>query len=264
MTFQKKEVACDRCGLFGMCRVVGLGTDEGERFNQVVSRREHVAKGDLLCEADGPFQSIFAVKSGAFKSFMRMDDGSEQIVDFHFPGELIGLEGVATRKYGFGVRALTPASVCRMQVVDLALSPAEMMRFQQRLSEALSRKVHHSQGAFMLIGSPTAERTLALFLLGLSDRFAERGLPAYRFRLPMGRDDIANYLGLANETVSRLLNRFQSQGIITVRARDTQLCDVSRLRDVAGLTAGSAAPEAASMTSAEIRSIRPALARTAN
>lgn len=254
MTFNKKEVVCERCELFGMCRAVGLGKVDDERFGRMVSRRQRVAKNELLYKADAPFQSVYAVKSGAFKSFVLMEDGYEQIVDFHFPGELIGLEGVAMGHYGFGVRALTPGSVCSMQMTDLPLNAPEMLRFHQRLSEALSRKVHHCQGTFMLIGSQTAEQTLAIFLLGISERLAERGMPAYHFRLPMGREDIANYLGLANETVSRVLNRFQTQGIIAVRARDTRLCDMPRLRDVAGLQAPAAA------RTAEVRNIRPALA----
>jgi len=235
MTTVNREVACEQCELFGMCRTVGLGWGDDAQLERMVSRRFRVAKDEPLYEAGAACDTIFAVKSGTFKSVVKMADGHEQIVDFHYPGELIGVEGIDSGRYGFAVSALTPASVCRMRIVDLPLGNAARMRFDQRLVEALSRTVRQCHGSFLLIGAQSAEHTLAAFLIGISDRFRARGLPAYRFRLPMRREDIANYLGLAIETVSRLFSRFQGDGILAIEARDTRILDMNRLRALARL-----------------------------
>lgn len=233
----KNEVVCNLCDLFGMCRVAGLNSGDDERLERIVSRRLQVTRGRPLFAAAERFQYVYAVKSGAFKSYILMKDGCEQIVDFHFPGELIGMEGMSLGHYAYAVSALEPGSVCRMRVTDLPLPDAELMQFRQRLAEALSRKMHHCQSAFLLIGSQSVERSLAIFLLNLSERFIERGLQGYRFRLPMCREDIANYLGIANETVSRVLSRMQEQKLITVSGRNIQLRDPARLRGIARIEA---------------------------
>ncbi len=235
MTTARNEVACQQCELHGLCRGLGLGSSDETCLQRVVSRRLPVAKHELLYPANAPGDAVFAVKSGTFKSVVALADGSEQIVDFHYPGELIGLEGVAAGHYGFAVRALTPSGVCRMRIDDLPLAPEEQLQFQRRLAEALSRKAHHSHSSFLLIGAKGAEQRLATFLIGVSERLSVRGLPSRRFRLPMGRHDIANYLGLAVETVSRTFTRFQNDGILTLRARDTRIVDMQRLRDLARL-----------------------------
>ena len=229
----KSEVVCNLCELFGLCRVAGLNSGDDARLERIVSRRLQIKRGRMLFAAGEKFKYVYAVKAGAFKSYLLMENGCEQIVDFHFPGELIGLEGMALGHYAYAASVLESGSVCRMRITELPLSDTELMQFWQRQAEALSRRVHHCQSAFLLIGSKSVERSLAIFLLNLSERFVERGLPGYRFRLPMGREDIANYLGVANETVSRVLTRMQEQGLIAVSGRNIQLRVPVRLRELA-------------------------------
>lgn len=228
------EVVCDHCGLYGLCRLAGLETDDTELLERIVARRQPVAKGQVLYRAGDPSNGVFAVKSGAFKAYVEGEDGPK-VVDFHLGGELLGLEALEGGRYGQTVEALEAGSVCAMAVDDTQLVGQPLLEFQQQLIRTMSEKIQHDQWLTSLIGTQSAEQRVAAFLVNLSHRLADRGLPATEFRLPMSRDDIADYLGLALETVSRMFRRFQAQGLLVARGRYTRLFDPDGLRDLAGI-----------------------------
>jgi CRP/FNR family transcriptional regulator len=228
-------VECESCGLYGMCQVAGLDAPVPDLIDEIVGRREPIAINQNVITAGMPFGEIYAVKSGSFKTYATLANGEQQIIDFYYPGELMGLEGMSERVYPLSVEALEASSVCRLDFSKLNLLGERMGEFQQQLILALSRRARQDQWVPLLMGAQNAEQRTATFLLSLSDRFAEHDLPSLRFKLPMSRHDIANYLGLAVETVSRMFQRFQSMDLLEVHGRHVELRDIDALRVIAGL-----------------------------
>lgn len=243
---KKSTVECDACGLYGMCKVAGLETSNTDILDGIGSLNQKHPQDFLLIEAGTPFNAIYAVKTGSYKTFLINSAGEEQIIDFHFPGELIGLEGLVNGTYPYSVRAMEAGAICRMDVSDLTPLGDRLIPFQNQLIQALSRKTLLDLWLPQMMGAQSAEQRLAVFLVSLSCRFASHDLPNIDFRLSMSRTEIANYLGLAVETVSRMFQRFQTQGLIGVRGRQIHLEDIDGLIQLAGLPAEEATLNSAS------------------
>ncbi len=224
------EVRCEACGLYALCRTAGLENPDSDLLDRIVARHQPVAKHEILFGAGDAFATVYAVKSGAFKTSITPDDGREQIIEFHFAGELLGLDGIAWGRYPYTARALEPGSVCAMSFDHLDLLGARFTEFQSHLIHQLGGRLAQDQWASTLARRYSAEERLAGFLLSVSERLGAHGFSADEFRLPMSRDDIASYLGLATETVCRLFRRFQAEGMVIARGKYTRLCDLDALR----------------------------------
>jgi CRP/FNR family transcriptional regulator len=233
VSLDEAEVACSDCGLDPMCTVLDYGETGSGVPESVLLRRRQVATGEALFSAGEPFEAIYAVKSGSFKALMSEQLADDRVVGFYFAGELVGVEGLADQHYANTVRALEPGQVCVLHLdrVDQAHRSEQLV--QQALIEMLSREVAVNQQLMSALVRQNAEQRVAAFLLSLSERLSRRGLDADRFNLRMSRGDIGSYLGLARETVSRLLTRFQQQGLIRMRSKQVELTDADRLRLIA-------------------------------
>ncbi len=232
-------VECSACALLALCRMAGLGVDE-TRLAEVVGRKRPVARGAEVHRRER--RSVIAVRSGALKSEMPRPGGEAQIVAFHLPGELVAL-AAADEEGEPEVRtvALMPSEICELPVSDLpGFAPEEAARFHLRLAQDATAALLAAQRTLAWTRGEGAEARLAGFLLDIAARFASRDLPAQAFRLPMPRRDIANFLGLAEETVCRLFRRFHGRGWIAVSGKRIVLRDPARLRTVAAGTAADA------------------------
>jgi CRP/FNR family transcriptional regulator len=218
-----------------MCQVAGLDTKDIALLESMVMRRQRIAKDETLIAAGKSFDTIYAIKSGAFKTVTTTADGQEQIINFHFPGELIGLEAVEHGRHAYSVLPLEDSSVCRLNYANLNVLGPRMKDFQHQLIRAMSRRVLHDQWMSALLGTQHAEQRVAAFIVSIAARLSDRGLPAHQFRLPMSRDDIGNYLGLAVETVSRMFKQFHNRDILMARGRNTQIKDIDALKGIANI-----------------------------
>jgi CRP/FNR family transcriptional regulator len=228
------EVACDDCGLFGICLVAGLDEPDLDLLDRVIERRQVVARGDSLFRAEQPFEAVYAVKSGSFKTYVGAGADEAQVVGFHLPGELLGLDALKHGRYSTTAEALEAGSVCQLRFGDLERLGERFPQFQEQLIEAMSEQLLHGQRLAVLSGKQTAEERLAAFLCNLSERLAGRGLSGVEFRLAMSRQDIADYLGLAVETVSRTFKRFQARGWLSVSGKHLCLRGLSELEALSG------------------------------
>ncbi len=231
---RRPEVECRDCELFGICRVAGLGSIDDSLLESVVSRRCQVAKGEKLLVPGTPFRGIFAVKSGAFRTLSGAGQG-DRVAGFHFLGELIGLETIEGGRYLDTVEALEDSSVCELSFSRLHRLGPRLVQFQEQLIHAMSRRMLHDQQICSLVRAQNSEQRLAAFLYSVASRLNPGHQPAAEFRLPMLRDDIANYLGLAVETISRLLTQFNQRGVANLRGRNAWILDFDALRSMAGL-----------------------------
>ncbi len=223
--------ACSRCSLARLCLPMGLSESQTCRLDNLVEPSAPLHADDHLFRIDDPFTTIYAVRSGCFKSYVVDGEGREQVLGFHLPGELMGLDAIYTHRHRRNAVALDTGTVCKLPYADLTRLATEMPQLQQQIMRLLSKDISTLEN---MVADHTADERLAGFLLGLSSRYHHRGFSATRFRLAMPRRDIANYLRLAPETVSRILARFQADGLIAVERRDMELLDTERLRQTAG------------------------------
>ena len=227
------EVDCNNCGLYKLCMLAGLDTDE-TILNNIVERRKNVASADYLYHAGHNFDSIFAVKSGSFKSISYFDNGREMVTDFHFPGELIGLEAIEEGVYLQSVVALENSSVCEMDFSKMGKLENKFIAFQNAVIQALSRKVRLDQYHSILTGAQNAEQRLAIFLSNIFSRLQAHEMQTQSFKIPK-RKDISSHLGLAEETVCRILKHFEKSQLIETKGRKTQLSNFSEIQKIAGV-----------------------------
>jgi CRP/FNR family transcriptional regulator, anaerobic regulatory protein len=202
-------------------------------LDSIVERGKPLQKGQYAFRENQSFNSIFAVRSGALKVFSSTSDGREQITGFYFPGEILGLDGINNNRYESSAKALETSAICEIPFDRLGDLSAQVPSLQMQFFKLMSREISSDQQLITLLSKHTADERLATFLLSISARNARRGLSAMRFRLPMSRLDIGNYLGLTVETVSRSIGRLQKQQIIAVSTKDIHIFDLTALETVA-------------------------------
>ena len=230
----KSGVACSSCCLKGVCLPCDLGRAEIDRFDQITATKRKVMRGASLYLTGDRFETLYAVRSGAFKTVGVSRHGEEKVTGFHLPGELLGLDAISNGSHSYNAVALEDSEVCLIPFAELEQLAQSMPALQHQLLRLVSSDISRDHGLMLLLGSMTAEQRLAAFLLSLSRRHQRLGFSASHFILRMTREEIGNYLGLTLETVSRLLSRFQREDLIAVRQRDIELKDADRLMEMVG------------------------------
>lgn len=231
--------ACTSCSLRELCLPAGLSANELAYLDgQLVAARRRVHRGSTLFQAGDHCQVLYAIWTGSFKTCIGARDGRCQVTGFQLPGDLLGLDGLATHRHEVDAEALEDAQVCVIPVESLETLSLEVGGLQQRLRRLMSREVVRQQAVMLLLGSMYAEERLASFLLDLATRMHERGFSRSALLLRMTREEIGSYLGLTLETVSRTLSKFQNEGLMFVRHRQIHITDPVGLRQVVdGVTA---------------------------
>jgi len=221
----KVATQCAACNLREVC--LPCGAQDLGRFDGMVYTRRRVKRGDILYRAGETFESLYAVRSGFFKSSAVLADGRDQVTGFYMAGEIAGMDGIGSNRHSSDVTALEDSEVCVIPYDRLA-----ELGLQPELHKVMSRALVHDQGVMMLLGTMRAEERLAAFLLNLSQRFVARGYSPSEFHLRMTREEIGSYLGLSLETVSRLFSRFHDEGLIAVQQKHVRILDVPALKAV--------------------------------
>lgn len=225
------SINCANCSLNQLCIPFSLNENELRTLDEVIERKKPFHKGECLFEAGQPFRSLYAVRSGSFKSYLVDDQGVEQITAFHLPGDVIGFDALATKNHKSYSQALETAMVCEIPFTTLDELTEAMPNLRNQVTRLMSEEISQDQAMFMLLNKKSADERIATFLTSLSDRFGERKLSKHSFRLTMTRGEIGNYLGLTVETVSRIFSKFQKQGLIKVDGKLVEIDEVSKLRD---------------------------------
>ncbi|HSD37215.1 MAG TPA: fumarate/nitrate reduction transcriptional regulator Fnr [Rhodocyclaceae bacterium] len=236
----KDAVRCTNCNLRELCLPQDMTPDDVQRVNALVTARRRVKKGESLQRAGEPFKSLYAVRSGSFKTCIATEDGRNQVTGFKMSGEIIGLDGISTNVHIIDVIALEDSEVCAIPFSRLEEASREIAGLQKQFHRIMSREIVGEQGAMVLLGSMRAEERVATFLVSLSRRFRARGYSATEFHLRMTREEIGSYLGLKLETVSRVMSRFHETGLISINQKHVVILDADGLKDVASpSTAGN-------------------------
>jgi CRP/FNR family transcriptional regulator, anaerobic regulatory protein len=227
------QISCNNCLLNSLCLPLALDLQEVDLLDKIIQRSKPLQRGEHLYRQDQPFNAVFAVRSGSVKGYSITDGGLEQVTGFYFPGEILGMDGIAKSKYASSARAMETASVCEIPFQKLEELSQRIPSLQRRFFQLMSHEIAEDQQLLSLLSKNTADQRVATLLLSLSARNKRRKLSAVNFRLPMSRTDIGNYLGLTVETVSRVLGRFQKIGVLTVDNKEIVIADPTGLRAVA-------------------------------
>jgi CRP/FNR family transcriptional regulator len=227
---QKVGTLCSNCNLREICLPCGLTGHDADRADELVYTRRRMKRGETLYRAGDAFASIYAVRSGFFKTTQILEDGRDQVTGFHMAGEILGMDGIGPEKHSCNAVALEDSEICVIPYSRLESLGREVPALQQQFHKVMSREIVREHGVMLLLGTMRAEERLAAFLLNLSQRFLARGFSKSEFYLRMTREEIGSYLGLKLETVSRAFSKFQQQALISVQQKFIRILDVAGLR----------------------------------
>ena len=226
---------CCDCRLGGICLPIALQAEEINRLDSIIHKRKGLPKGKHLFRSQDTFQSVYAISSGHLKTYKITEDGKEQVIGFHFPGEIIGLDGIGTNQHLTNAEVLDEAAVCEIPFKQFQTLTSELSALQLHFYKLMSKEIQTDQLLITLLSKKTAKERMATFLLMVSSRKARHFRCATRFSLPMPRSDIASYLGLTIETVSRILTRLSGESAIQFNNKDIEIIDAEKLKTIANL-----------------------------
>ncbi|MBD1584356.1 FNR family transcription factor [Pseudoalteromonas sp. S16_S37] len=229
-------ISCNNCSISQLCLPFTLNGSEMDKLDEIIERKKPLHKGDYLFESGSPLNSIFAVRSGSFKSYTLSEQGDEQITGFHLAGDLVGFDAINKMQHQSFAQALETSMVCEIPFETLDDLAGKLPKLRQQIMRLMSNEINYDQEMLLLLNKKTAEERLATFIFNLSNRFGERGFSRKEFRFTMTRGEIGNYLGLTVETISRLLSRFQKSEIIKVEGKFITILDIPALARTAAIS----------------------------
>ncbi len=224
---------CTYCSVRQLCLPGGIRAEELHQLDEIVQRRRPVARGERLFRLGDPLTAVFVARDGAFKSVSISEDGEEQVLGFHLPGELIGLDALGSGHHRCESVALIAANVCEVPYDQLTHVAAQLPSLQQQLFRVIGQSTDRDQDHLGMLVRRQANERIALFLHSLGERYLIAGHSDRQYSLPMSREDIARFLGLALETVSRGFTRLQDDGVIAVTGRRVEIVDAIALSRLA-------------------------------
>ncbi|MCX7174358.1 MAG: fumarate/nitrate reduction transcriptional regulator Fnr [Proteobacteria bacterium] len=232
LTLTSLKAACSLCNLRELCLPFGLSEHEVDLLDNAVGAQRRIKRQQHLYRAGENFESIYAIRSGFFKTDVLLEDGRNQVTGFQMAGEILGMDGISGEAHTCNAVALEDSEVCIIPFSQLETLSREIKTLQHHFHKVMSREIVRDHGVMMLLGTMRAEERLAAFLLNLSQRFTARGYSPAEFHLRMTRDEIGSYLGLKLETVSRAFSHFQEDGLISVQQKHIVILDHAGLKDL--------------------------------
>jgi len=232
------KVACSSCSLRELCLPVGFSPAELERIDSLVTVRRALRRGDALFRRGDPFASIYAVRTGFFKTCNTSEDGRDQVTGFQMAGELLGFDGIASDVHCCDAIALEDSQVCVIPYGRLEELAREFTELQRQFHRIMSREIVREHGVMRLLSGMRAEERVAAFLSNLAQRLEARGFSPSSLVLRMTREEIGTYLGIKLETVSRCFSKFDEDGVLEVRQRKVRILDAPGLHRIAAGSVG--------------------------
>lgn len=218
---------------------MGLSKEELDLIDGMVAARRTIKKGSLLFRNGEKFTSLYAIRTGFFKTCVASEDGRDQVTGFQMAGEVVGLDGIVNDYHTCDAVALEDAEVCVMPFDRIEELSRKVNSLQRHVHKIMSREIVREHGVMLLLGSMRAEERLATFLLNLVQRLHARGFSQSELVLRMTREEIGSFLGLKLETVSRTFSRFSEDGIVEVKQRHVRILNTEALKDIVNPKSGA-------------------------
>ena len=217
--------------MYTLCHLASDGQDPSV-FNTLVRRRLILKRGEYLYRNGDSFHEIYAVRHGSIKTYVYSDDGRTQITGFHGAGELIGLDAIGATRFVSEAIVLETTNLCEMSYVHFQGLSRKLPGLQDQMISIMSQVILRNQQMMLLLGKKNATERVATYLVSLSRHFYKNKAPNSLYRFTMSRRDIGNYLGLTQETISRILARLQDEGVIRFDRKYVQIINMDRLNGI--------------------------------
>jgi CRP/FNR family transcriptional regulator len=225
--------AGDDCAAHGVCALRAFARTDPSVFDRIAKQKRIYRRGEILFHAGQPFSYVCAIRSGSVKSYLCSEEGEAQVTGFWFAGELLDLNGIHHDSRACVVEALETTSVCELPTDFLHQLLADVPAARLEMLKNMSAQVHGAEELIRVIETKRTDQRLAVFLLEMARRAALRGLSDREIRLTMSHTDLASFLGMARETLSRALSRFDTDGVIQGRAEVIVIKSPKDLRNIA-------------------------------
>ena len=211
---------------------MGLSEPDLKRIEEIVAVRRKVKRGTPLFRNGEKFSSLYAIRTGFFKTSIATEDGRDQVTGFQMAGEVMGLDGIVSDHHTCDAIALEDAEVCVMPFDKIEMLSREVNALQHHVHKIMSREIVREHGVMMMLGSMRAEERLAAFLLNLTTRLHARGFSRSELVLRMTREEIGSYLGLKIETVSRTFSKLVDDGVLEVKQKNLRILKPETLKEL--------------------------------
>ena len=221
---------CADCSIrpFSICAAL----DQSElRGLEHIGRHIHFAPCETVFAQEDMTTSFYNLLDGVMRLYKLLPDGRRQIVGFALPGDFLGM--TTSSRHNFSADAIGQVVVCRFSRAPFARYIDDKPHLLRRINELAVRELSQAQDHMVLLGRRSAEEKVATFLVGWRDRLAVLGGPTKTVPLPMSRQDIADYLGLTIETVSRTFTKLERDGVIEILSGGICLLDPARAEALA-------------------------------
>lgn len=222
---------CGDCGWADCC--VNRAPNRARPPESSAGRSSPYRRNSHLFRQGDVLENLFFLRSGSVKTVVSTKGGCEQIVTFHFPGDLIGFDSIASGSHQSTTVTLETSGVCRIPVAKLKAMSGTDTNLWDEVMRAAAGQIAEKQNYALLLGQKSVHARFATFLVYLSAKYGSHGCSDAEFNLSMSRQDIANYLSMAVETLSRLIGDFQRKDLIEVERRFVRIKDVDKLKALA-------------------------------
>ncbi len=227
---EPNEQPCIDCSVrqFSLCAAL----EKAElRELEHLGRHVHFNSCETVFAQEEMTTSFYNLLEGVMRLYKLLPDGRRQIVGFALPGDFLGM--AASPRHGFSADAIGQVAVCRFARVPFARFVENKPHLLRRINELAVRELSQAREHMVLLGRRSAEEKVATFLIGWRDRLTRLRGPAETVPLPMSRQDIADYLGLTIETVSRTFTKLERDGVIEILPGSISLRDPGRAEALA-------------------------------
>lgn len=224
---------CKRCRISGLCISATIDKTKLKELNQLRFTSRTLNPGEILCHQGQLHHHLYAVRSGILKSYITQADGIEFVMGFHLPPDIFGWEGIDTEHLSTTIVALDHCNVCEIPLDQWEQLVGEIPEIGIQLLRLISQKIRFDNQKAL---KTTAEQRVANFLLQLSSFYRKLGYPDYLCQLPMTHQDIANYLRITPETISRTFRQLQQKEAIRLSKsskRKLYIKDFEKLKNIA-------------------------------
>lgn len=212
-----------------------VSTRISSRTPSAISQREtaqvrRLAAGESLYYEGDDASFVYEVLEGVLRTSKVLCDGRRLVVSFNFPGQIVGISHDKTQHAT--CEAIAPAKVAVIKRSALSSIVSDRPEFAEQLLQFTAESLNTMQDHFLVLGRKCASEKIASFLLALAQREPVSESGSVSFHLPMTRSDIADYLGLTIETVSRNLTALKNQGVIDLPQTNlVRVGNIERLKD---------------------------------
>jgi len=221
---------CYSCCRRASCVAGTLEAGHLSEYNRRVRQTQIFQPGEPVFTEGEPFRGLHIVKTGFFESYSMTEEGEMRVHAFHITGDIFGLESVGNGSHSCTTNALTHGAVCLVPLSLLREDSELGMALLHETLDLMAQTILSDRDLIYSLATMTASQRVATFLLDLVSRMEQVGFRKGELELHMHRVDIGNYLGLAEETVSRVFTRFREEKILCVNRREITCYDLDRLR----------------------------------